>query len=128
MNTRINVKFEPEQFAQIVAIANKRNVPYSEVVREWSLQGLNGTLNTDNISFITYILREQLADVMRPQLDRLATLNAKTCIQSGTAAYLSAEAILKFVPLAQRIEVEESYALARKKAVAFLKHDISLTE
>ena len=48
-------------------------------------------------------------------------LEAKSCIQSGTAAYLCAEAILKFVPPAQRAEVHESYDAARKKAVAAMQ-------
>lgn len=58
---------------------------------------------------------------MRPSIDRLASLSAKTCVQSGTAAYLAAEAILKFVPAPRQQEVEEAYELARKKAIAYLK-------
>lgn len=118
---RINVSFEAEAYEQIQLLAAKQHTSMSEVVRNWALQGLSGDLNADNIGLITNIIRTQLQDVMRPSFERLASLNAKTCVQSGTAAYLSAEAILKFVPAHRQQEVEESYELARKKAIAYLK-------
>ena len=118
---RINVSFEAEAYEQIQLLAAKKHTSMSEVVRNWALQGLSGDLNADNIGLITNIIRTQLQDVMRPSFERLASLNAKTCVQSGTAAYLSAEAILKFVPALRQQEVEESYELARKKAIAYLK-------
>lgn len=118
---RINVAFEAEAYEQIRLLAAKQHTSMSEVVRNWALQGLSGDLNADNIGLITNIIRTQIQDVMRPSFERLASLSAKTCIQSGTAAYLSAEAILKFVPAPRQQEVEESYELARKKAIAYLK-------
>lgn len=120
-NPRINVVFDPETYEQIKGVAGRQNKSMSEIVRNWSMQGLNGELNAKNIAFITELLRDQLQDVMQPYVNRLAALSAKTCIQAGTAAYLSAEAILKFVPSKQQEEVEVSYELARKKAVAYLK-------
>lgn len=118
---RINVAFELEAYEQIRLLAAKQHISMAEVVRNWALQGLSGELNADNIGLITDIIRTQLQDVLRPSIDRLASLTAKTCIQSGTAAYLSAESILKFVPVSRQQEVEESYELARKKAIAYLK-------
>lgn len=118
---RINVAFEPEAFEQIRLLAAKQHISMSEVVRNWAMKGLSGDLNADNIGLITDIIRTQIQDVMRPSIDRLASLTAKTCIQSGTAAYLSAESILKFVPVSRQQEVEEAYELARKKAIAYLK-------
>lgn len=127
-NPRINVSFDPDTYEQIKHFAARENKSMSEVVRNWSIEGLNGELNTKNIAFITELLRGQLQDVMQPYVNRLAALSAKTCIQAGTAAYLSAEAILKFVPLKQQQEVEISYELARKKAVAYLKGKTDDTE
>lgn len=118
---RINVAFEAEAYEQIQLLAAKQHTSMSEVVRNWALQGLSGDLNADNIGLITDIIRTQLQDVMRPSIDRLASLSAKTCVQSGTAAYLAAEAILKFVPVPRQQDVEEAYELARKKAIAYLK-------
>jgi hypothetical protein len=118
---RINVSFDPESYESIKRLAAKQDKSMAEVVRNWALQGLNGDLNAQNVGLITDIIRTQLQDILRPSIDRLAMLNSKTCIQAGVAAYLSAEAILKFVPVTRQQEVEESYELARKKAIAYLK-------
>lgn len=125
---RIAPTFEREIYKQIEAVAHKQNKDLSEVVREWTIQGLNGTLTQDNLDMITPIIREQIKAVMQPMLERMIALEAKTCIQSGTAAYLSADAILKFVPPAQRNEVQDSYEAARKKAAAYLKNKIIVDE
>ena len=120
-NPRINVSFDPESYENIKRLAAKQHKTMSEVVRNWSLQGLDGELNAQNIDLITDIIRTQMQDILRPSIDRLASINSKTCIQAGTSAYLAAEAILKFVPVTRQQEVEESYELARKKAIAYLK-------
>lgn len=125
---RIAPTFEREIYKQIEAVAHKQNKDLSEVVRDWTIQGLNGTLTQDNLDMITPIIREQIKAVIQPMLERMIALEVKTCIQSGTAAYLSADAILKFVPPAQRNEVQDSYEAARKKAVAYLKNKIIVEE
>jgi hypothetical protein len=125
---RINVAFEPEIYEQIEKLAAKQHKSMSEVVRNWSHQGLAGEINRENIGIITDIIRTQLEDVLRPHYNRLASLNAKTCIQSGTAAYLAAEAILKFVPAARQQEIGESFELARKKSIAYMKGKVNEDE
>ncbi|POO87273.1 hypothetical protein [Clostridium sp. 3-3] len=125
---RINVSFDPESYEHIKLLAAKQKKSMAEVVRNWALQGLNGDLNAQNIGLITDIVRTQLQDVLRPSIDRLATLNAKTCIQAGTAAYIGAEAILRFVPTSRQQEVELSYELARKKSIAYMKGKINEDE
>lgn len=125
---RINVAYEPEIYKQIELLAAKQKKSMSEIVRNWSHQGLAGELNRENIGLITDIIRTQLQDVLRPHYDRLASLNAKTCIQSGTAAYLAAEAILRFVPPARQQEIETSYELARKKSIAYMKGKVNEDE
>ncbi|MEG0962403.1 MAG: hypothetical protein RSF88_06055 [Lachnospiraceae bacterium] len=118
---RINPSFDQEIYEQIITLARKSNKSASELVREWSIAGLNGRINHDNIDFIAPIIREQMRDILTPQVERLAAISAKTCIQAGAAAYLSAEAIMKFVPPNERMDFQETYEAARKKAVRFLQ-------
>lgn len=118
---RINVKFTKQDYDTIALIAAKRNVSMSEVVREWTLQGMNGTLTEDNLEWIIPIIREQLKDILSLQIERLASLSAKTCIQAGTAAYLSAEVMSRFLPENKQLDYQESYDQARKRAVQYLK-------
>ncbi len=120
-NPRINVTFDPETYKQIKLIAGKNNCSMSDIVRNYTIEALNGDLTKNNINFISAIIREQLKIVLQPSIERLAALSAKTCVQAGTAAYLNAEAIAKFVPLSLQMEVTESYEQARKKAVAYTK-------
>ena len=96
--------------------------------RDYIIQGLNGNLTQDNLEFIAPIIREQLRSVLAPFVERLAKLTSKTCVQAGTAAYLSAEAILRFVPSELQLDVEEAYEAARKKAVRYLQGKADLTE
>lgn len=119
---RINVTFTTDTYNQIKLIAHKQNISMSEVCRRWIVDGLNGTLNADNMDFLIPIIREQLKSIIEPSVNRLAALSAKTCVQAGTAAYLTAETISKFVPPAERMDILDSYESARKKAVHYLKN------
>ena len=98
------------------------------IVRDFVTQGLNGQVTEDNIDFLAPIIRNQIKSVLEPMMERMIALEAKSCIQSGTAAYLSADAIYKFVPAEQREEVAESYEQAKKKAVLFMKGKVSIEE
>ena len=73
---------------------------------------------------ITHIIREQLRDILKPDIERLAALSAKTCVQSSTAAYLTAETISKFVPLQEQEEFRECYEKARKKGVEYTRRKL----
>lgn len=121
---RINVSFDMETYDAIRVIAHKENRNMSDVVREWTIKGLNGDVTEKNMEVIAPIIRGQVREVMEPMMERMLSLSAKTCIQSGTAAYLSADAILKFVPKEQREEVRDSYEKARKHAVEYMRSKI----
>lgn len=125
---RINVSFDINTYNAIKAIAHKENRDMNDVVREWTLKGLNGDVTEKNLEVIVPIIREQMKNVMEPMMERMIALSAKTCIQSGTATYLSADAILKFVPKEQREEVRDSYEKARKKAVEYMRSKVNVNE
>lgn len=120
--------FEPEMFEQIKQIARKENKPIGAVIRDLIDDSLKMKVTTDNIDLVTQIIRTQLRDVLQPSVDRLAALSAKTCVQSATAAYLSAEAINRFVPPSQQEDVASTYEMARRKAVRYTKNRIDLNE
>lgn len=117
-----------EEYEQIKSIAAKKNISMNELVRQYVRDGLNGTLNSQNIEFLAPIIREQMESLFSYYMERMISLEAKTCMQAGTAAYLAADAILKFVPPQQREEVEVSYKQARKKAVEYMKSKIEKEE
>lgn len=127
-NPRLPITLSPEEYEEIKRLASIKNISMSELCRQYIVQGLNGTITQDNIDFLVPVLRSQLKSLLDPAVERLAAISAKTCVQAGTAAYLSAEAILKFVPEDLQLEVEESYEAARKKAVRYLKGSANLSD
>lgn len=124
----ITVEFTEEEYEQIKILAAKSDKSMNAVVREFARQGLNGSVTENNLEVIVPVVREQVQAVMQPMMERMISLTAKTCVQAGTAAYLSADAILKFVPPAQREEVQNSYDAARKKSISYMKMKGNLEE
>lgn len=124
----ITAEFTEEEYNQIKILAAKSDKSMNAVVREFVRQGLNGTVAENNLEVIVPVIREQVQSVMQPMMERMISLTAKTCVQAGTAAYLSADAILKFVPPTQREEVQDSYETARKKSVQYMKSKVNTEE
>lgn len=120
---RIYVSFSDEDYEQIRNLAHKRNQSMSEVVRDFTIEGLNGTVGASNIDMITGIIRTQLRDVLKPSIERLASLSAKTCVQASTAAYLTAETVARFVPDNRQLDVKDAYEAARKKGVDYTRRN-----
>lgn len=125
---RVNVTFEQSDYEKIRQVAAKLGKDPGTLVREWALEGLNGNLNSSNIDFILPLIQETVRNVLLPELATMRKMEAKTCIQAGAAAYLSAEAIYRFVPENYRSEVKEAYEQARKKAVHYLRSNSTIPE
>lgn len=125
---RINVTLDEETYLQIKLLAHKEGRSMSDLLRTWADEKLNGEITKNNLDFICGIIREQLKDTLQPSVERLAALCAKGCVQSSTAAYLTAETIAKFVPLELQEDVQEVYINARKKAVRYTQSKVSSDE
>jgi len=106
---RITITFTEEEYEVIRNLASKQNISMSEVVRNFSVQGINGNLTESNMDFLIPIIRDQLKSIIEPSVNRLAALSAKTCVQAGTAAYLTAETINKFVAPSEREDLAITY-------------------
>ena len=122
---RVTVTLDRVTHNQLKNIADKNHISISEVMRRYVEAGLNGNLAEENINYISTIIREQLRIVMQPSIERLAALSAKTCIQASAAAYLTAEAIARFVPVELQEDVAAVYEDARKKGVRYTKSRVS---
>lgn len=118
---KISVVLTDQEYKNLKNYAAINNKSMSTVGREFVIKGLNGELTQENIDFLTPIIRSQLKSIVDIQADRIAGLVAKTCIQAGAAAYLSAEALNSFVPEKERKSFVEAYAAARKKAVSYIR-------
>lgn len=118
---RINPSFDINTYTQINNLAKKNNTTAAALIREWSLKGLTGELAVENLDLITQIIRKQLQSILVPEIDRLASLSAKTCIQATTALYLAID-VLDSLPPSKNLDTIAAYEMARKKAVMYLKN------
>ena len=118
---RVNVSYTLQDYETLTNIAAAQNISIPELIRRYTTQGINGTITQQNIDFLTPIIRRQLESVIDLRFERLATMTAKTCIQAGTAAYLSAEALNSFVPVQSQRSFIDAYDAARKKSLQYLK-------
>ena len=123
---RISVTLTKEEYDMLKTIASKRHTSMGAVGRDYIIKGLHGQVTQENLEFIVPVIREQLQSVLAPSVERLAKISSKACVQAGAAAYLSAEAILRFVPEERQMAVEDSYEAARKKAVRYLQGQANL--
>ena len=121
----VPILFTNEEYENLKRYAAMSNKSMSTIVREFTAKGLTGELTEANIDFLTPIIRNQLKSIMDVQFERLASMTAKTCIQAGAAAYLSAEALSSFVPSQYQRNFTEAYAAARKKSVQYMKSGIN---
>lgn len=124
----LSVLLTDDDYEQIKILAAKKHMSMAALARDFILRGLNGNVTESNIEILAPIIRSQVECCLAPQMERMISLISKTCIQSGAAAYLSADAILKFVPPSQREEVQHSYELARKRAVKYMKNKTYIEE
>lgn len=124
----LQILFTKEEYENLKKYAALSDTSMSNAVREFTRRGLAGELTEKNIDFLTPIIREQLKSILDVKIERLAAMTAKTCIQAGTAAYLSAEALNSFVPIQHQREFIDSYDAARKKAIQYLKAGNSAAE
>ena len=117
----MQILFTKDEYEKLKRYAALSNQSMSEVVREFTSRGLDGELTEKNIDFLTPIIRRQLESILDAKIERLVSMTAKTCVQAGTAAYLSAESLNSFVPESLQQNFIEAYDRARKKALKYLK-------
>lgn len=119
----VTIGFEVETYEELKRIAAIENISFNQVVRNYCRQGIKGKITADNSDELVQIVREQLRDVMKPQVERLASLNAKACIQAYTSSLLCAETINRLVPEEKREDVVEIYEKAKKQGIRIMRAD-----
>jgi len=117
----VGVKFREDVFEQIEVIAKKEGKSLSEVVRNLVNKGLSERVLEENTDLIAQIIRQQLEIVLKPHVERLASLSSKGGHMSATATFLNVQALMDLVPSERRKDVREMYESARKKSAAYMR-------
>lgn len=118
-------RFTEKQLESINRYAEVKGYSVSEAIRTLCQKGLEIEVSNDNINLIVEIIDERLRAILRPQVERLASISAKGAIMSATSTFLNAQALADFVPVGRRRDVVEVYEKSRLKGVAYVKGRIS---
>lgn len=121
MSKRVTITFTDEQAETIERIANKEGKSFADVVRALCDESLKVQATTDNIDLIVEIIDERLRAILKPQIERLASISAKGAIMSSTSTFLNAQALVDLVPREKRREFMEVYESARLKGIEYIK-------
>lgn len=117
----VTVKFDKKLYDQLFKISDNNGSSMSDTVRGLINLGLNVTVYEDNTNLISRVIRQQLEVVMKPHIERLASLTSKSGHMSATAAFLNVQALMDLAPKEQRKDVRPMYENARKKAVGYMR-------
>ena len=77
---------------------------------------------------ITEIIDERLRAILKPQVERLASISAKGAIMSATSTFLNAQELADLVPSNKQKDLLEIYEKARLKGVTYVKGKVTDSE
>ena len=125
---RISITFTDEQAEVIEKISKREGRSFADTVRSLCDEAIKLQVSNDNIDLIAEIIDERLRAILKPQVERLASLSAKGAIMSATSTFLNAQALSDFVPKERRKDFVESYEKAKLKGIAYVKKRVDYTE
>lgn len=125
---RINVTFTEDEYKHIEEVIKKRGITASEYVREMYYEGKKSYALEESVDSVVEIIDERLRAILKPQIERLASISAKGAIMSATSTFLNAQALADFVPPNKQKDLLEVYEKARLKGVAYVKGKVSDSE
>lgn len=120
-NKRLVFSVTDEMYDTVEKLAAQRGCKIAEVSRDLLKQSLDQKVMAANMDLITNIIKTQVDMAMKPHIERLASLEAKTAMASATSMYLTAETLEKFVAPEERVRIQDAYNAARKKASEYIR-------
>lgn len=118
-------RFTEEQLEAINRYAEVKGYSFSEAIRTLCQKGLEIEVSNDNINLVVEIIDERLRAILKPQVERLASISAKGAIMSATSTFLNAQALADLVPVDKRRDIVDVYEKAKLKGVAYVKGRVS---
>jgi|UPI0006972F80 hypothetical protein len=112
----IQFRVDPDLERAIKALSVRRGEELADLCRRILREAVCRESLEDGADAVAKIVRQVMRDVLKPTEERLAKINAKTAIMSGTAVWMSRQVLEE-----AGYDTDFIYAQARKKAVAFLQ-------
>lgn len=105
----------------ITKIAAEQRLPKSEVVRGLVSKGLVVAGYKQDEDALRASIQSALKEILQPQVERLATISAKSTQLSGAAYFLLTYVLRMYFPEGERDTVDEVAAQARQLGIEYLK-------
>jgi predicted DNA-binding protein len=118
---RFSLCVEDKTYESLTTIASKTGKSLADVSREMIKRGLASEWIEENFAAIGDLVEQRINIALKPHINRLAALNAKTAKMAGTSMYLNAQALVDLVPTERRRNIKELFDNAKKKAVADIR-------
>lgn len=112
----MRIRLDKELDDQLNALAVRRGESKAELCRKLLRQAVAQESAQDAIDPLLVAIRQAMGDVMKPHVERLAKINAKTAVSAATSMYMNTQVYEEFGKDARTL-----YEAARKRAVAFVK-------
>lgn len=118
---QMHLRIDEKTMEQIKSVSQKSGESIAETTRMLIKKGLAAGWIDENTDMVAHIVRQQLEAVLKPHIERLAKLSAKSGIMSATSTFLNVQAFQDLVPAENKKIPVEMYDKARKKAALYMK-------
>lgn len=117
----ISYRCSEETDQRLSDLAQRKQCSKVEIVRELVEAGLIATNADGDKSHLNAVVRDMLADVLSPCVERLAAIGAKAAQISSAAFFMSVWTATREAGDAERAEIREAAAQARQLGVRYLR-------
>ncbi|MDR0311660.1 MAG: ribbon-helix-helix protein, CopG family [Acidobacteriota bacterium] len=122
-----SVDLSSKTYEALQQIAAAQHKPVSELIRKYINDGMNVDRASADIDFIRKQIREELDNMLKPQINRLAKLLMRIGMMTVSFCYFNSKLVHMFAPLDERVSYEELMAECKHNAAAYLNmRDASL--
>lgn len=105
----------------ISKVAKEKRLPMAEVLRSFVADGMVKQGYKENEDAMRASIQSALKEILQPQVERLATISAKSTQLSGAAYFLLTYVLRMYFPEGERDTVDEVAAQARQLGIEYLK-------
>lgn len=112
----LKIRVDTDLKQALQALATRRGETIADVCRRVLREAVSKESLEDGKDEVAKVVRQVMRDTLKPFEDRLAKINAKNTITSGTAMYMSMQVLED-----AGYDSHDVYTKARKKAVALLQ-------
>lgn len=105
-----SIRFEAETIKEMQKVAALRSVTVSDVVREYVKKGLTIDSYKEDTEFVAEIIRQELKDILEPQINRIVKMLMKIGKVSAGTMYSN----LNLIQLIDSLEQQDFFEMVNR--------------